>query len=344
VPTPGFRTWAAPSYDRRMSLDGRYRWVDGWAQLPADADAGGWMHTDVFVAGDEIAVGHPGRPELLFLDRAGTPQRALPLPGLLELHAFRPAGDGLLWVVDNGTKFHVRGGEVEPVRAPEGAVALVHPERGIVRRLPRPQHDAYTEARYAPTSVEVDVTTGRVWVADGYGASLVHAFDAGGEHVLTLTGEAGAGRFDCPHGLLIVRRRGVEELYVADRANGRLQVHDLDGTFLRAVGAGELIAPTVLAQVGDELVLTDFLGARLTVLDADDRVLGHLFANPAAPGGGPWPDAWPNARDADGAVVRPPLAPGVLNSPHAVAADGDGNLYVTEWLLGGRVTKLERSA
>lgn len=28
------------------------------------------------------------------------------------------------------------------------------------------------------------------------------------------------------------------------------------------------------------------------------------------------------------------------NSPHSVAADGDGSLYVSEWLIGGRDTKL----
>ena len=28
-----------------------------------------------------------------------------------------------------------------------------------------------------------------------------------------------------------------------------------------------------------------------------------------------------------------------LNSPHSVAVDADGNLYVSEWLLGGRYAK-----
>jgi hypothetical protein len=53
--------------------------------------------------------------------------------------------------------------------------------------------------------------------------------------------------------------------------------------------------------------------------------------------------ASPNARDGDGNLARPPLEPGRFNSPHTLAADPDGNLYVTEWLLGGRLTKLARS-
>ncbi len=45
----------------------------------------------------------------------------------------------------------------------------------------------------------------------------------------------------------------------------------------------------------------------------------------------------------NGNLVRPPLEAGKFNRPHTIAADNDGNLYVTEWLLGGRLTKLARS-
>ncbi len=30
-----------------------------------------------------------------------------------------------------------------------------------------------------------------------------------------------------------------------------------------------------------------------------------------------------------------------FNSPHSLAADANGNLYVSEWLIGGRYTKLK---
>jgi hypothetical protein len=53
---------------------------------------------------------------------------------------------------------------------------------------------------------------------------------------------------------------------------------------------------------------------------------------------------WPNALDADGQAVRTHrLRPERFNSPHAVAFDRDGSLYVAEWLLGGRYTKLTRT-
>jgi hypothetical protein len=93
-----------------------------------------------------------------------------------------------------------------------------------------------------------------------------------------------------------------------------------------------------MAVVGDELALTDFTQARVTVLDEHDRLVEHVGANPVVRER----DGWPNARDARGDLVRPPLEAGRFNSPHTLAADDDGNLYVTEWLLGGRLTKLAR--
>src|ERR1700678_560061 len=75
---------------------------------------------------------------------------------------------------------------------------------------------------YCPTSTAIAETrlggSGDIWVADGYGSSLVHRFDHSGRHLSALTGEEGAGRFNCPHSVFIDRRAGkATELYVADR-------------------------------------------------------------------------------------------------------------------------------
>lgn len=35
------------------------------------------------------------------------------------------------------------------------------------------------------------------------------------------------------------------------------------------------------------------------------------------------------------------IKPGKFNSPHSIAADSSGNLYIVEWISGGRITKLE---
>jgi DNA-binding beta-propeller fold protein YncE len=288
------------------------------------------MHSGVAVVDRCVVVAHPGEPTLLFFEDAGVVERALELEGLLEPHGFCATADGL-WIGDVGFKRRVRGPEFETERG-RGRVVLIDGTGRVLRELGDPA------SGWSPTAVAAVEETGDVWVADGYGQSLVHRFDSGDRHVQTLNGEEGAGRFDCPHGVLIDRRRGEAELVVSDRANARLQVFDLDGTFKRTTGEGIVVTPTDMAIVGEELALTDFTQARVTILGLDGQLIEHIGANPDAPER----PGWPNARDAAGDLVRPPLSPGRFNSPHTLAPDSEGNLYVTEWLLGGRVSKLSR--
>jgi sugar lactone lactonase YvrE len=179
--------------------------------------------------------------------------------------------------------------------------------------------DPYPDHKYSPTAVAVD-PRGNVWVADGYGQSLVHRYSPKGELELTLDG------FATPHSIAVVN--GL--LLVCDRANGRIQEYDLDGSLLRTLAEGVVVTPTDLVAVDDRLVLTDFTAGRVTVLTRDGELVEHLCAGDRSP------------RDAEANIVRPETTPGVVNSPHTLAADGNGDLFVAEWLIGGRVTKLAR--
>ena len=51
---------------------------------------------------------------------------------------------------------------------------------------------------------------------------------------------------------------------------------------------------------------------------------------------------WPNLVE-NGVVGRPPLSDGAFNTPHGIAVDAAGAIYVTEWLIGGRLDKLTPS-
>jgi sugar lactone lactonase YvrE len=234
---------------------------------------------------------------------------------LLELHYLRWP-----WVVDTGSKRFVHGHDFETVRR-DGRVLRL--DDGF--ELPRPYPDG---VKWSPTAVAVD-QRGDIWVADGYGQSLVPRYTAAGELDLTLD-----DGFATPHCVTVVG----DALLVCDRANGRIQEYDLDGRFRRTLAQGVVITPTDLVAAGDQLVLTDFMASRVTFLTRDGELVQHLGTGNRTPDD----DAWPNARAANGDIVRPPLSSGVLNSPHTLAVDSDGNVYVAEWLIGGRVTKLAR--
>jgi len=134
----------------------------------------------------------------------------------------------------------------------------------------------------------------------------------------------------------------VPELYVADRINVRVVVYDLDGRYLRTFGETFLNSPSDFAQWGDLLVVAEIY-ERLAVLDSDVHLVGYIGADPDPQAALGWPSrpGWPNDLSDDGRAEIPLLPQhDRFNSPHSVAADADGNLYVSEWLLGGRYTKL----
>jgi hypothetical protein len=247
------------------------------------------------------------------------------------------------WAALFGKGVHVDSGEPRVVKMTLS---------GEIRaELPVPPRDAATGpgmmGTYCPCGSAIDEErfggSGDVWVADGYGSSLVHRFDKHGSHVAALTGEEGGGRFVCPHAVFIDRRpHKAPELYIADRENKRVQVYELAGRYRRTIGEGFLSSPSGFARWGDTLVIAE-LYSRLAVLDADDRLIGYIGNDPDAEDGQGWPDrpGWPNALTDEGYVQAPQLRdPDRFNSPHSVAVDSEGNLYVSEWLIGGRYTKL----
>jgi len=334
-----------------------YEWVEDWAQLPASETARrGWAHPGAAVtAGGEVVTVHPGEPRLLVFGTDGALRRSLPVDGLTEAHGLtvvREAGAEYLWVADSGSKRAPGAGYEYPAvatGAPGGGQAVKlrfdAARAAPLARLGAPDLPEYRRpgARFSPTAVAVYEArhggNGDVWVADGYGQHLVHRFDRGGAYRGSLTGLEGPdGPFRTPHAVYVDTRKREPELYVADRGNRRLVVYDLDGRFKRVAARDVLTSPSAFATDGEHLFVAE-LRARLTVLDGADRLVTHLGENEAVcatPG-------WPNPPDGGGRPSRPGgLTPGRFHSPHGIAADAAGNLYVAEWLIGGRYTMLAR--
>lgn len=335
-----------------------------WADLSAvPAAMNSWAHNGIVVtAAGELIGFHAG--QLVTFDHDGH-LSSLVRTDLTEGHGItlvREGEDELLWLSDPGFVFEVESGDGDQewtavfgggvhVESHRPRVVKMTLGGEVLFELPIPRQEPNSPpgmmGDYCPCDTAIDEErlggSGDIWVADGYGSSMVHRFDKFGNHRLTLTGEEGGRRFLCPHAVFIDRRGGkTPELYIADRQNRSLQVYDLKGRHLRVFGEGFLNSPSGFATSGDLLVVAE-LYSRLAVLDPDDNFVGYVGASDSAKSGVGWPErpGWPNALSGSGRAVRvhPPVRD-EFNSPHSLATDADGNLYVSEWLIGGRYSKL----
>lgn len=325
--------WGGTEFEAGHHLaigDRTYHWENIWAGY----EGTGWSHSGIAALQDgSVVFAHPEGHRLVRVFPNGQAQEIN--TELTEMHAIVAApleGQEVLWVADNGTRYcHGTPDYQEQLNV--GRVVALDLAGSIRQEINCPDLPAYAENRWRPTTVAVDGPTGHIWVGDGYGASLVHCFDAAGQLRFTLDGTAAGKHFASPHGILIKLGKGERELYVADRGNRRLVVFGLDGGFRRVVGAGHLSSPSSLAELDGTLLVTELAGA-LAVFDGDD-FRGHVGESGRDIGG----DAWPNQRDGDGNVARVPSPPGVLNSPHGIAVH-NGRILLTEWMVGGRFTRL----
>lgn len=296
----------------------QYRWHDNWARIPETARGrvDGRTHGVVVLDNGDVVVLHQATPSVLIFDVDGTLKHAWgDFAGGHGLTKVRENGQEFLWIADSET----------------GAVVKATPQGDIIQHIPQPDSPIYSEKAYSPTWVAVNGNNGDVWVADGYGAHLVHRYDKDGTYLASINGTEGtAGHFDCPHGIWIDERKAEPALYIADRSHCRIQVYDLEGRFKRVFGSDFLTSPCGFITHGDYLLIPELI-PRIVVLDRDDRPKTTIGDND----GGFHIDGWPNAPVAG-------VHAGKFNAPHGIAANKRGDLFVVEWMIGGRITKLEK--
>ncbi len=304
-----------------------YDWVEKGAKIPNTENARtGWAHHGIVVSetGSIIAF-HQADPTVLIFDEDGTMTGSwdATIQNAHGMTIVKEGDDEFLWLADNLTSQVVK-------TTLSGQLAM---------SIDRPDLEVYREGKYSPTDVAVYEErlggNGDIWVTDGYGSSYIHRYDKDGKYINSINGEEGeAGRFATPHGIWVDTRKVEPELYVADRSNGQIQVYDLEGKFKRGFGTGLgadwLHSPSGFAISGELMMVIELRGSRTAILDKDDNLLGYLGENTGA---FKMLDGWPN-------VPHEILEPGRFNSPHGIAVDPDGNIYVAEWLIGGRINKL----
>ena len=140
-----------------------------------------------------------------------------------------------IWVADKGTdmvtKFNNRTGKVALVlgRREELNSRYWLPGRaGGPPRGSNPEEGGFDE----PTDVAWD-SMGNIYVSDGYGNKRVAKFDKDGNWIGSFGKQGFApGEFGLPHNIAVDK---LDRIWVADRTNGRLQVFDTEGRFIKEV-------------------------------------------------------------------------------------------------------------
>ena len=187
-------------------------------------------------------------------------------------------------------------------------------------------------SRFRPTNSSFR-PDGGYYLGDGYGSSYVFEYDKNDQFVRALGGPGkDDGKFRTPHGQWLDDRDGTPKLVVADRANKRLQWFDMDGNHLETLGG--FTKPAAIDVHGDLLAVSD-IGASVTLLDKSNQVVARLGHDAA------W-ETQVMDRSQNVRAKRDQWAVGRFVHPHDACFDSQGNLFVSEYVMGGRVTKLRK--
>ena len=177
---------------------------------------------------------------------------------------------------------------------------------------------------YNPTDLDVG-PDGKIYVVDGYGKSYVHVYEKDGKYINSFGGKGKEdGKFNTCHNILVDTRSNQPSLLISDRENNRLQLHAMDGSFLKTIDA-ELRQPCAADIHGDVLAVGE-LGGRLSLYDKENKLISRIGDEPSdrAKGNGAKPEDW-----VEGALV----------AVHGCTFDANGDLYAQEWNRFGRLTK-----
>jgi hypothetical protein len=170
---------------------------------------------------------------------------------------------------------------------------------------------------------------GDIYVTDGYASSYVHRFDKTGRYVASFGGSQAPYGFRTFHKIAIDTRFQPVRIIGTDRENGRMVHLSLDGQFLGVI-AEKMLRPAAVAISGDYAAVGELRGGRVSVLDKNGaivRVLGENTVEEDTNNNRTEPSRW---------------KPGLFTAPHGVAFGPQGDLFVSEFNLFGRVHRFNR--
>jgi hypothetical protein len=227
---------------------------------------------------------------------------------------------------EDGTEYlyGARNNNAEGIKfnAADGKVAL---------RLPFPADSGLAAKPFNPTAITVS-SDGNIFLSDGYASNIVFVFDKAGKY-LKHFGAKGNGprQFNTAHGMTLDTRYEPNRLLICDRNHeprGRLLHYSLEGEYINEV-IGGLGMPTSVSVQGDYVSVPDLHG-RVVILDKTNTIMAVLGHNPDRKQGSNY------------GVKQADWIEGVFSGTHGSGWDADGNLYVQDWNVDGRIMKLVR--
>lgn len=292
--------------------------VPGWGLLPTGHSALGPTHGSIVVdkAGDIYASAQKG---VVVFSPDGKVVRTFVGPQYTQIHDMKihdEAGTEFIYAARNdageGIKFNAQTGE-------------------IVLKLPFPKGSGLDLKQFHPTAIAV-APNGDIFLSDGYGSDHIFKFDKTGKYLLHFGAQGNKLKeFHTAHGMTLDTRYDPPRLLICDRNHepkGRLLHYDLDGKFLGEVVTG-LGMPTSASIHGDFISVPDLHG-RLVILDKTNTIIAVLGNNPD-------PNQGKNFN-----IPQDQWKEGIFSGTHGSSWDNDGNLYVEDWNIAGRIMKLVR--
>lgn len=287
--------------------EGAYRYRvtgESWGRLPE-----GWIYREATAVAvdraDRVFVFNRGTKPMVVFDTDGNMLDSWGEGVFKNPHGVSIDPDGNLFCVDNGDstvrKFTPSG---------ELLMTLGTPNKPSPPMSGRPFS--------APTHVAVSPATGEIYVADGYRNAAVHRFSPDGE-LMQSWGESGTdpGQFNIVHNIALDRSGRV---YIADRENHRIQVFSADGRYeTQWVNMSRAAAICIDTRQAEDIVyigeyfggigtnnMATRLGPRVTVMDTQGKVLARV------------------------GIESYGTQTGRFFSPHGIAVDSRGDIYVAE--------------
>lgn len=201
----------------------------------------------------------------------------------------------------------------------------------IVLQVTVPEEAGLGKIKFNPTAITVDAD-GNIYLSNGYASNHIFKYDASGKYLMHF-GEKGNGtqQFNTAHGMTLDTRYTPNRLLICDRNHkpkGRLVHYTLDGEYIDEVITG-LGMPTAVAIQGDYVSIPDLSG-RVVILDKSNTIMAVLGFNPDPKKGGSFN------------VPQEEWIEGIFSGTHGSNWDADGNLYVQDWNVSGRIMKLVR--